>query len=137
MKENANKYLDNLSKKVIKKAKIESPSFNFTNAVMSQVNALSPSKTLVYKPLISKTVWLLISISFLAIVGYVIFKEGLNSSSWFNTIDYSIISNNKLINTLLGLSIPKIVTYALVLFGIMFSIQIPFLKHYFDKQLEA
>lgn len=136
MNENADKYLDNLTKKVIKETPLESPSFNFTASVMSQVTELSQDSVTMYKPLISKTGWIVISIVFLALIAYLLFGIQEESSSWFNTLDFSVWSNNKVTNLLSGLSIPKTLTYAVVLFGFMFSIQIPLLKNYFNQRLQ-
>ena len=67
MQDKTDKYLDDLTKKVIKIGSIESPSFNFTDTVMSQVEALGKNQLTVYKPLISKKKWALILIIFLLI----------------------------------------------------------------------
>jgi len=137
MKENADKYLDHLAKKVFDKATIESPSFDFTNTVMSQVNALSERKLTAYTPLISKTSWFLISIGFLALIGYLFFGIETESTGWFSTLDFSVLSNNKMTNVLSGLAISKTFMYAIVFLGLMLCVQIPLLKHNFDKQFEV
>ncbi len=45
MKENADKHLDDLSRKVIGKSAIESPSFDFTKTIMSQIKTLETFRT--------------------------------------------------------------------------------------------
>lgn len=138
MKENADNFLDDLAKKVMKEAPIESPSFNFTDAVMLQVEALNKNQATVYKPLISKKTWVLILVSFLSIIIYIMFfGTQTETSGWLSKIDFSALSNNKLSYTLPSFKTSKIVIYAVVLFGIMFTIQIPFLKHHFNKRLEV
>lgn len=135
MKENADKYLDNLTKKVIKETPLESPSFNFTRSLMSEVSTLNNNSITAYKPLISKTGWLVISVVFLMLIAYLLFGiEG--SSGWYNSLDLSVLSNNKVTNLLSEFSMPKTLTYAVVLFGLMFCIQIPLLKSYFNQRLQ-
>lgn len=137
MNENADKYLDNLTKKVIKEAHLESPSFNFTASVMSQVTELSNNSVTEYKPLISKTGWIVISIVFLALITYMILGTQEASISWFDSLDWSVLSNNKLTSLLSGFSIPKTLTYAVVLFGFMLCIQVLFLKNHFNQRLQS
>tara|TARA_R110002049_G_scaffold137695_2_gene297737 strand:+ start:1614 stop:2030 length:417 start_codon:yes stop_codon:yes gene_type:complete len=138
MQDKADKYLDDLTKKVFKETSIESPSFNFTDAVMSQVNALSKSHVTVYKPLISKTTWFLILVGFLAITIYaLLYGSQTDSISWLSKLDFSFFSNNAVSNTLSSLKLSKTVMYAIVLFGLMFCVQIPFLKHHFNQRLET
>ncbi|AUP78240.1 hypothetical protein [Flavivirga eckloniae] len=136
MNENADKYLDDLTKKVIKEEPLERPSFNFTASVMSQVTALSRDDVTVYKPLISKTGWLAISTVFLALIGYLLFGIEQESSSWLSSLDFSALFNNKVTDLLSAVSIPKTLVYAIVLFGLMFGIQIPLLKNYFNRRLQ-
>lgn len=133
------KYLDDLTKKIIKDTPLESPSFDFTNTVMSQINNLSDSMVTVYKPLISRTAWVLIGFVFLALILYVIFfsnQTETSPSGWLNTIDFSQLSNNKLSNILSSFTMSKTFTYAFVLFGVMMCVQISFIKHHFNKRLE-
>ncbi|MCF7560371.1 hypothetical protein L3X39_06930 [Sabulilitoribacter multivorans] len=137
MSENVNKYLDDLSKKVIKGSDIESPSFNFTNLVMSQIEILNKKQTIAYKPLISRTTWVLISIGVLAIIIYVLFfSNPTEGSSWLSQLDFSLLSDNKISNTIPDFKLSKTLMYAVVLFGLMICIQVPLLKNHFDKRFE-
>lgn len=137
MEEKDTKYLDDLSRKVIEKTTIESPSFNFTDAVMSKVNALQDSKATVYEPLISKTSWVLIGFGVLVLVLYILFfGTKTDTSNWIQSIDFSIFSNINM-DFLPSLSISKTFTYAVLFFGLMICIQIPLLKNHFDKRFEA
>jgi hypothetical protein len=141
MKEQTDKYLDELAKKVITNTVIESPSFDFTSSVMSQVAALSNNNVTIYKPLISKTGWVLILVGFLSLVFFALFGTQTESSGWLSTIDFSVLTNNKLTNTLMGFkptgfAITKTFAYALMLFGVMICIQIPFLKHHLNQRFE-
>ncbi|WP_242205658.1 hypothetical protein [Aestuariivivens insulae] len=133
MNGNADKYLDDLAKKVINESVEESPSFNFTNAVMSKVEALNENRVIVYKPLISKTGWGFIVLVCLAVLCYALFSGNPTETLvWFDKIDFSFVSN-----TLSGLKLSKTAMYSIVLFGFMFCIQIPILKHHFDKRFDV
>ncbi|GGK25207.1 hypothetical protein GCM10007962_19300 [Yeosuana aromativorans] len=142
MDHNTDKHIEKLVDKMMKETSLETPSFDFTNKVMDQVLALSSSKATVYKPLISKKGWVLISLGIIAITCYIIFGVKTESSGFMDTIDFSILSNNKITDTLSNLkapsvSIPKTFGYALMLLGLMVCIQIPFLKHYLNQRYKV
>ncbi|TBV27549.1 hypothetical protein DMZ43_00375 [Meridianimaribacter sp. CL38] len=138
MKENENKYVEAFTDKVLKDTKLESPSFDFTDAVMSQVEAIQYSKATRYKPLISKPVWVVISIGFLSFVAYLLFQKNTKSSSeWFTNIDFSLIFDNALAKLFSNLQFSNIFVYAMLLFAIMLCVQISWLKNYFDKRLSV
>ena len=136
MKEQADKNIERLVDKIMNDASVETPSFNFTESVMSQVNALQNSDITVYKPLISKTTWMFIVFGFLALIGYFIFGAETEGTSWFSAIDFSVLSNNRLLEAIPSFELPKTVLYAVVLFAFMLCIQIPVLKNHFDKRFE-
>jgi hypothetical protein len=136
MEEQENKHLDNLSKKIIQRVAVESPSFNFTDAVMYKVNALSESKVTVYKPLISKTSWFIIGFCVLGLVSYILlFGSKTESSNLLQYLDLSMLSKID-IDVLPSVSLSKTFTYAILFFGLMVCVQIPLLKNHFDKRFE-
>lgn len=137
MNQQEDKQLDHLAKKIVKEASLESPSLNFTNAIMSQIKALEMNSATIYKPLISKTGWGVISMILLGAILYVILGSNTESSGWLSNVDLSVLSNFKLTNLFSGIAIPKSVTYGVVLFGLMLSIQVLFLKRHFNKQFEV
>lgn len=131
MNENADKHLDNLSRKVIGKSAVESTSLDFTTSVMSQINALNSSSVTTYVPLISKRVWILIILVFAGVVGYVSFGTSEEKNSWLSNLDYEFV------NPLTTLELSQTVVYSVLLFAIMICIQIPLLKHHFNKRYQA
>ncbi|WP_299278563.1 hypothetical protein [uncultured Psychroserpens sp.] len=137
MNENADKHLDNLARKVIGKSAIESPSFDFTNTVMSQIKQLSTSKVTTYVPLISKRVWFIVAIAIIGVIVYSIFGSSTADSGLLDKIGMERFSNLEFNNPLGSLDISPTVIYSVLLFIVMLCIQIPFLKHYFDKRFEA
>ena len=112
---------------------LEKPSLDFTNNVMFKVEALANSKATVYKPLISKPVWFVILGSFLALVGNIYLKEPVTNSEWINRFDISIVANNLFGNFSVNFS--STLMYAFVFLALMVSIQVPLLKHYFNKRM--
>ena len=136
MQDHTEQHLDKLAKKVMQSSLLESPSLNFTAKVMAKVEASAPNHITVYKPLISKRAWFIISILVVGCLSYGIFGSGLKSLGWFDSIDYSIFSENKLTNAITGITFSKTLMYAIFFFGVVFFIQIPMMKRYFEKRLE-
>jgi len=141
MKENSEQRLDKLTNKIIKSTKLESPSANFTSAVMAQIEGLETIK-LVHQPLISKRAWLVVAIILAGIMSYVFFGNG-ESLGWFEGIDFSFLGidftafeNNKISETLSGITISKTLMYTVILFGIIVLVQVSMFKTYFDKRFQ-
>ncbi|WP_296314405.1 hypothetical protein [Winogradskyella sp. UBA3174] len=129
---NDEKKIEAFIDKLIANETLEQPALDFTNKVMTEVEAISNSTATVYKPLIHRSVWLLIGVSFVALVGYIYLKEPITSSGWLGRFNLSNISVNPLENIAINFS--STLMYAFVLLAIMVSIQVPLLKHYFNKR---
>jgi len=127
------KRIEALIDKLLANETLEQPAIDFTDKVMSEVEAISISTVTDYKPLVPKSVWLLIGFSFVALVGYIALKEPVTSSGWLDRFNLSNISINPLEK--LSFNFSKTLMYAVVLFAIMMGIQIPLLKHYFNKRM--
>ena len=114
--------------------RLEKPSLDFTDQVMSKVEAISKPEATVYKPLISKPIWLVILGSFVALVVYVFLKEPMTENVWFNSLELnSIIPINPFEK--LSTGITSTLIYAFVFLALMVGIQVPLLKHYFNKRM--
>ena len=135
MKENVDKHIEALVDKAMQSLPLETPSFEFTQHVMAEVKATSVSVTTQYKPLISKQVWGMIFTGIAAISIWAFIGTPIEGNSWFDTIDYGFITNNKVTHTLSGFKFSQTTGYAIIMLSIMVCIQIPFLKHYFNKRL--
>lgn len=133
MKAKEDKNIEKLADKIMRNATLDAPSFDFTSKVMSQVLAVTTSDVTVYKPLISKSVFIVIFGCILALFIYIFINGESQTNSWFNTINFSTLYNNR-ITAVFNFS--KITTYAVVLTTLMFFVQIPFLKNHFEKQIE-
>ncbi len=137
MKENEDKYLDSFTKKIVKTASLERPSIHFTSEIMAQVNVLSTSKAVTYKPLISKKSWIIITLGFTGLCMYLIFGTETQQSSWFANLNFSVLSDSKFTNVISGFKVSKTMMYAITFLGLMLCVQIPFLKKHFDKRFEV
>ncbi|HMC01481.1 MAG TPA: hypothetical protein VKN14_10650 [Flavobacteriaceae bacterium] len=129
------KNLDRLVNKMMKDVFLETPSKNFETNVMASVNNLSVRKTLIYKPLISKSVWILLAFSFIVFMGYLIFGITWQDSESLISINFDYLFNNKITQMLSNIKFSNTFTYAIFSLAFMVVIQIRFLKHYFDKRL--
>lgn len=131
---NDEKKIEDVVNKLMTVDSLEEAPLNFTKNVMSKVEALShDTKTIEYKPLISKTAWFLIIGGFLALVAYIQLQQPSTSSSWLDRNNWPNISFNPLEN--ISVNFSSTLMYAVALFAIMISIQVPLLKHYFNKHL--
>jgi hypothetical protein len=132
MKENANKKMEHFVGKVMKSSALESPSFDFTAKVMSQVTATSRSTVTVYKPLISKSAWVVLVFLTIGLIAFSIFNTDTTSLGLFDKLDFSRFSN-----LISGVKISQTAMYSLVMFAVMLFVQVPILKHYFNKRIEV
>lgn len=135
MKDHTEQHLDSLAKKAMKSTSLQSPSVNFTTNIMKQIEHETIGESIIYKPLISKKGWIGI-IAVLIGVSVYLMLGNVEGGSWLETVDYSVISNNKVADVLSNIKFSKIVTYAIGFFGLVFFIQIPLMKHYMNKRLE-
>jgi hypothetical protein len=131
--ESDEKKIEAFIEKLMSADTLEQPSVDFTDMVMSKVEAVANSQATVYKPLIPKAVWFLIIGGFIALVGCLTTNESEVNSSWLNRFDWSKVSLNLFENVSSNLS--STLMYAVVLLAIMISIQVPLLKYYFNKRM--
>ena len=132
MKKQTDKHIETFIDKAMKSSTLETPSFDFTAKVMSQVSATSRSTVTVYKPLFSKSAWVIILLLTAGIIGFSFLSNDTSTLGWFDKIDLSNV-----FNLFSGIKISQTTMYSLLMFGVMLFIQVPLLKHYFNKRFEA
>lgn len=130
MKEN-DKEIENLIEKMMAESTLESPSIDFTSKIMSQVLAIEKSKIKVYKPLISRSAWIFIGMSLIALTSYSIFTNNEISNSAITQL-----YTDKASALFSGIHFSKNTMYALLIVFSMILIQIGVLKNYFDNKYE-
>jgi hypothetical protein len=136
MDRNTDKHIEKLVDKMMKETTLEKPSINFTDRVMSQVEAVAKPSGVVYQPLISKKIWLLIAIGFIALLLFSFFGTQSESKGWFDALNFNMDSVNKFFNVIPKVTFSKTTFYALIMLSVMIFIQIPFLKHHFNQRFE-
>ena len=120
--------IDELAHQLINEAGLENPSADFFSNVMDKIEVKSVSQPIVYQPLISVKMWLLlISITIVSIVLLMYFPI-INSSSFFQLPSFNYLS----------FKLPEIHLSKTTIYGIgflsLFLIQIPFLKKQIDQR---
>jgi hypothetical protein len=130
MKE-SDKNIENLIDKMMSENTLESPSIDFTSRIMSQVLELEKSKVKAYKPLISKTTWVFIGITLVALTTYSVY-----SNNDISNFEIAKIYSDKASALFSGIHISKNILYAILVVPFMILIQIGVLKNYFDKKYE-
>ncbi|MFC4816085.1 hypothetical protein [Flavobacterium sp. GCM10023249] len=132
MNTNEDKHIEKLIDKMLKDQTLETPSFDFTSKVLSQVTAIQSSRITTYKPLLSKKTVLIIISILLALIVFSIFYDSKPTSNWIPHIEFIPFKN---LTTSYEFS--KVTTYSVVLTAIMIFIQIPILKNYYDRKFDA
>jgi len=137
------KNIEEITKYIIKEAKVESPSENFLDKVMNSVKLERKlSLTKVYQPLISKSAWLLISTVFFALSILILSANSENSYllSKVNVSFFDKITSIKILETISSINIFKNIhfsstfTYSFVFFAVLVMLQLLVIKYYFNKQ---
>ncbi len=136
MEENKNKQLDAFLKKQIQDIPLESPSKDFTSNIMDVLQEKESVVTTIYKPLISKKVWIFVAAAIAAIffIPFQDSEEGLLSKVSF---DFSFLEKLNLSGILDGVNVSSTSLYVAFFFTTMIFIQVVFLKNHFNKRIET
>jgi hypothetical protein len=137
MEEHINRKLEELTDRMMKEIDVEKPSMDFTNSIMQGIHEQETKKVTQYKPLISTPVWTGLGITFMGLLYFIVSTNETTNSNWLNNLDFSVLINNTFTDSITSFTLPKTMAYAIGLFGLMLCIQIPFLKHYFDKRFQV
>ncbi|MEZ4811717.1 MAG: hypothetical protein R2819_15255 [Allomuricauda sp.] len=111
---------------------LESPSKDFTRNLMSKIETQSVSEAVQYRPLLSKKALVAIVAVFIAafILGLVYAPE--DAKNWIPTFQFEPYFKKAWGWTEFYTS-SKATLYAVLLFGVMFLVQIPWLKRYIER----
>lgn len=135
MEENRDKQLDDFVKKVVKNAGLEAPSDDFTQSIMSKIAAQNEKSMVTrYKPLISKTSWLVLAGIAIFLSVYIIFGNSDLNVSWIPSITELATNNIGIMNTLENLRLPNTLVYGLTGFTLFIYVQIAFLKKHLESR---
>jgi len=136
MKADKNKDLEKFVDKLMNETSLESPSPGFTSKLMMQVHMTAIEKATVYKPLISKRIWVVIFGFIFFIIGYFVFKTGAPEAGWLDKLKFDSLDGHTLGN-LSSFKFSSATAYAAVLAAIMLLVQVTVLKKYFAKRNAA
>jgi hypothetical protein len=127
--EKSSKKIDKITQQIIKSGGLHQPSADFMENVMGAVSMIETEKVK-YTPLISKKVWIVLSVSILATFCYMVF---------FTSTDYTMIGNVGLLERIsnVNFALPELNLSKELIYGIgflgLFLLQIPFLKRQLDR----
>ena len=136
MKEKEDKKIEQFVDRVMKEVPLESPSYNFTSKVMANVLATDKNKATVYKPVISKTGWLIIFGSIIAAITYFIIKGGPQGDGLPGMYSPRIMDFIKPFSEAHLFQFSGLTINIIVLSTILIFIQITLLKNHLNKRFE-
>jgi len=125
------KHIERLTEKIMKEASLESPSLDFTANIMSQLN--SKTASIVYKPLISKNVWILVA-ACIAILVVFSFNIEISES---RLVDLSQVKEQlkfSLKSLVPQIKVSKTFLYSIVFLAFFILAQIPYFKYNYNKR---
>lgn len=133
MDKHEEKKLEEFVDRIMADAPLESPSVDFTKNLMQKIEAQSHQEAFQYKPIMSRPVLVGLFVAFSVLMGYVISQYGLgDGTSWFDKITWE--PNFKpLWGWLENYTSSKVWVYAVLLFGFLFFVQVPWLKKHMDR----
>jgi len=131
--ESKDKKLEAFINQLMANTTLEKPSVDFKNDVLNKLHI--ESKTIVYKPLIPKWFWVVLSVCVALIVFYALFNHEASSTSSklsellsFSQIEFKPFQN-------IDFNFSKTLIYSMVVFSIMIGLQVPLLKSYINNRL--
>lgn len=125
----SDKNIENLIDKMISENTLESPSIDFTSKIMAKVSIIEEKKLKVYKPLISKQIWILIVVSLIGVAIYASLFSGTE-----NDLIIGKVYSERISAFLSGIHLSKNILYAILVLPFMILIQVGILKNYFNKK---
>jgi hypothetical protein len=129
MNANEDKEIERLVEQLMKNRTLETPSFDFTSKVMTQVLESKKSYATTYKPLISKQMgWAIFGV-ILAVILFSLTVDGAPSNRYVIPFPSDMIANN----LTKVFSFSKIGVFGTTLKAIMLLAQITLLRKHFEK----
>lgn len=128
------KDIDEFIKSIMKEANVETPSADFLNKVMDSVK-LEPkfSASKVYRPLISKSAWVAITMVIVALCVFIL-SGTFQNSKIFSDIGFAKFNELFSINLFERIQFSDTFTFSFVLFSLLVILQLAVIKNYYNKQ---
>ena len=135
MEENKIKDFDAFLRKAVKEVGLEEPSTNFNQAIFSKLELNKVSHIKNAKPLIPLVGWILIWISFIALVASVLFfGQGQKTDGLYINLLNKLVNLN-FINKIPDFQVSEIYTYGVIGLLVFLYVQIFALKKYLNNKL--
>lgn len=134
-----NKHIEEIhafTKKYLNEIPTESPSIDFTKNLMDKIAEIQPEKEIVYKPLISKKGWFLVAASIIAII-LLPFKNSEEGLFTLPEVNFSFFEKMSFSGIFESVNVSTTTASLLVLFSILFFIQIFYLKGEFERRINS
>ena len=129
-----NKKLDDFIKKSIKEVGLEKPSVNFTDLVVSKIEAESAKPHVFqYQPIFSKSTWLIILAMVTAIFVYVIFGNPDLETTWFSISQLNKMTTFNVLGKIPSYDVSSTFVYGILIFTFFVMVQVLVIKQRFDK----
>jgi hypothetical protein len=136
MKEDKDKKLDTFIRKAVIEAGLENPSVDFTRSVLSKIQADAQKSTaFVYRPLISKSVWLMILTAIAGVFVYSIWENPSSEINWLTVLKLNRFAEFNLLANSLNFYISNTVIYSFVGLAFFVWVQVFLLKSYMNKRI--
>ena len=130
-----NKKMDGFIQKRMKAEGLEHPSLNFTNAIISKIEAeKGPRQVLAYKPLIAKKVWYGLGALLIGIFGFLFYGNTVTQFNWWSEKTLLEFGKLDLLEKMPKFSVSDIYIYAFVGMAFFVGLQIVLLKNHFNKR---
>jgi len=133
-----NKHIEEIhafTKKYVQEIPVETPSLDFTSNLMQKIGELQPFKSAItYKPLISRKAWFIVFAAIIAAV-FIPFKSTKESIFTVPELNFSFLEKLNFSGMLENINVSNTTLYFTIIFSVLVSIQIFYLKGYFEKQI--
>jgi len=133
-----NKHIEEIhafTKKYVKEIPTETPSVEFTANLMKSITQLESVKSkIVYKPLISKKAWFVVFLALIAVV-FIPFNSSEEGMFTLPKLNLSFLEKLSFSGVFENLTVSNTTFIITLIFGLLMSIQIVYLKGYFEKRL--
>lgn len=127
--------IDAFAKKYVKEIPTETPSVDFTKNLMQSIAQLQTVKsTIAYKPLISKKAWFVVISAIIAVL-FIPFSSSEKAFFTLPELDFSFLEKLNFSGLFQNVNVSSTTFTIALVFGLLLSIQIIYLKGFFEKRL--
>ena len=129
------KKIDGFIQKRMKAENLEQPSMNFTNAVISNIEAYKKhNEVFDYKPLIPKKIWFAVVAMVVALFIYSMYDNAVTEFNWLPQDTLQQLGQINLLGKLPSLSVSNTYVYAFIGLAFFVVLQVYLLKNHFNKR---